>query len=323
MTLAEVFKFPKAKEKAFQNFFYKQDLIVCRTATVLVITIMLVLGVIDYYRILDISLVLLSRMIVCLVLVVLLAITFQKKINANHLQVYLMVINVTMVASFFFMDAMTKMPGFYVPNSLVIYFFVSSTVSGMRFRYSSLLNFFVIVTFILYFPSSYNWAFHKSQVPNIIIGFIVSLLISFMWEWYKRTNFLQQTQLNNLINIFSHDMASPLNSLVGLMGLRDENLVSKEEFALHQENVKKSIQNNILLLQNLVKWSKSQMDGFKPKLEPIDLQAIVKDAMTLLQNTAGEKTLRFRRRGWRGNCSPAGKGSTGGTSPATGAATGR
>jgi len=124
-------------------------------------------------------------------------------------------------------------------------------------------------------------------------------LISFMWEWYKRVNFLQQTQLNNLINIFSHDMASPLNSLLGLLSLRDDNLLDKTEFTKHQENIKKSIHNNILLLQNLVKWSKSQMDGFKPNLESIDVSLILQEAISLLQQTAKEKNIQIQNQGKR------------------------
>jgi len=294
MTLKEVLTFQKAKEAAFQKFFFKQDLKICRAAIFLVITIMMVLVIIDYFRINDFNWVLSARIIVVTGLSVLLVITYQKKVSANQLQLWLMVINATLVASFFFMDAATIMPPFYLPNSLVVYFFISGTVSGARFRYSSVFNFLVVLLFIFYYPISFNTVFHHSQIPNIVIAFVVSLLISFMWEWYKRVNFLQQTQLNNLINIFSHDMASPLNSLLGLLSLRDDNLLDKTEFTKHQENIKKSIHNNILLLQNLVKWSKSQMDGFKPNLESIDVSLILQEAISLLQQTAKEKNIQIQ-----------------------------
>jgi signal transduction histidine kinase len=293
MKFSEVITFKKDKEKAFQNFFYAQDLIICRAALLLVITIMMVLGVIDYFRIYDISWILLARIIVIILLSILLFITFYRKISAPQLQLWLMVINGSMVASFFFMDAMATMPPFYLPNSLVVYFFVSSTVSGARFRYSSSFNAFVVLTFLFYFQSSANADFHRSQIPNIVIAFCVSLLISYMWEWYKRTNFLQQMQLNSLINIFSHDMVSPLNSLMGLISLHDSNLLKQEEYNTHIQLVKKSTANNILLIQNLVKWSKSQLDGFKPKFEPIKLADIFAEAIALFQHAADEKNIQF------------------------------
>jgi signal transduction histidine kinase len=293
MKFSEVFTFKKNKETAFQNFFYAQDLIICRAALLLVITIMIVLDVIDYFRVYDITWVLLARIIVCLLLSILLFITFYRKISAGQLQFWLIGINCSMVASFFFMDSMATMPPFYLPNSLVVYVFVSSTVSGARFRYSSISNTLVIVCFLLYFEHSINAEFHRSQIPNIIIAFCVSLLISYMWEWYKRVNFLQQMQLNSLINIFSHDMVSPLNSLLGLISLHDSNLLKQEEYNTHIQLVKKSISNNILLIQNLVKWSKSQLDGFKPKFEPILLSEIITESIALLQHAADEKNIQF------------------------------
>lgn len=291
MTLKEVLTFQKEKEKAFQNFFYKQDLKICRAAIVLVITIMLVLEVIDYNRLNNFSWVLISRMIVIIGLSALLIITYQRKVKADQLQFWLMFINFIMVFSFFFMDATTIMPSFYLTNSLVVYFFISGTVSGARFRHSSSFNLLVIIYFLFYCQTSYNAAFQQTQIPNLVISFCVSLLISFMWEWYKRVNFLQQNQLNNLINIFSHDMVSPLNSLLGLLSLHDDRLLNQSEFNTHVGLIKKSTFSNILLLQNLVKWSKSQMNGFSPNFEPIDLQLIVADAINLLQNAASEKEI--------------------------------
>jgi signal transduction histidine kinase len=114
-----------------------------------------------------------------------------------------------------------------------------------------------------------------------------------MWEWYKRVNFLQQMQLNSLINIFSHDMVSPLNSLMGLISLHDSKLLKQEEYNTHIQLVKKSTANNILLIQNLVKWSKSQLDGFKPKFESVILAEIITEATALLQHAADEKNIQF------------------------------
>jgi signal transduction histidine kinase len=291
MTFFEVFSFKKEKEAAFQKFFLKQDVYVCRAAVILVGTVMMVLNVVDYFRILDISWIIVARTIVCLVLAILFIITFQKKVSPNQLQFWLLFINLIMVSSFFFMDAKASMPQFYLTNSIVVYVFISNTISGIRFRYSLVFNLLVIVTFLFYYPTSYHAEFQKSQLTNIIISYTLSLLIGYMWEWYKRVNFQQQAQLNTLINIFSHDMASPLNSLLGLLGLHTEGLLSKGEFDKHIENVRKATANNVLLLQNLVKWSKSQLDGFKPTVETVNLSAMVNDSASLLYNFAKEKNI--------------------------------
>jgi signal transduction histidine kinase len=75
------------------------------------------------------------------------------------------------------------------------------------------------------------------------------------------------------------------------LGLKDENLLNPEELDVHLKNIKKSLHNNLFLIQNLVKWSRTQMDGFKPKYEPIALNKVVSDTISLLQATAMEKNI--------------------------------
>ena len=292
MTLSEVFIFNnRKKEDAFQQFFFRQDLIICRATAFLVMGIMILLMTIDYFRVSDFTWVIMSRMIVCGVLGTLLFLTYQKGMTARELQWWILFINLIFLGSLFFMDAMTKMPPFYLPNSIVVFFFVAGTVSALRYRISSLMNISLLIVFLFYHPTSVNSQFHQSQIPNIIISMSVALLIGFIWERHKRINFLQQTQLNNLINIFSHDMASPLNSLLSLLSLNDRNLLDKAELDLHIDSIKKTTTGNVLLLQNLVKWSRSQMDGFKPNFENVEINAVVTEASNLLQTGASEKNI--------------------------------
>src|SRR5688572_15283230 len=109
MTLSEVFRFAKKKEDAFQQFFFRQDLIICRATSILVMSILVVLMTIDYYRVSDFSWVLVARLIVFGVLAILLSLTYQKNMKASTLQVWLLLINIIFIGSLFFMDAMTKM----------------------------------------------------------------------------------------------------------------------------------------------------------------------------------------------------------------------
>jgi signal transduction histidine kinase len=293
VTFREIFIFSsKKKEDAFQQFFYKQDLLICRAASMLVMAIMIALIIIDSFRLKDFSWVIVARLVVFSVLGILLTLTYSKKMNPRLLQLSLMIINLVFLASLFFMESTTKMPPFYLPNSIVVFIFMVNTVSGLRYRYTVPLVIMLVTLFII-FPTE-NAIFHKSQIPNIIISSNVSLLIGFIWERHKRINFRQQTQLNNILNIFSHDMVSPMNSLLSLLSLSDRHLIEKEELDVHVASIKRTTTNNILLLQNLVKWSKSQLDGFKPNAEPIDLNALVEDTINLMQPAAAEKNITIR-----------------------------
>jgi signal transduction histidine kinase len=294
MTFSEVLSFSKKKEEAFQQFLFKQDLIICRATAYLVISILALLITLDYFRVMDFTWVLLARMIVITVLAILLFITYQKWMTSGLLQLWLLVINLIFLVSLFFMDAMTKMPQFYLTNSIVVFIFIAATVSGLRFRYSSVLTIILVIFSIIYFQFSIHSEFHKTQIPNIIVSLNVGLLIGFIWERHKRINYLQQTQLNSLINIFSHDMVSPLNSLLSLLSLNDRKMLEKSEFDEHIENIKKTTTSNVLLLQNLVKWSKSQMNGFAPNAISVSARQLVVEAVNLLENMASEKNITIR-----------------------------
>lgn len=292
MTFSEVFKFDKKKEDAFQQFLYKQDLIICRAASLLVMAIMLTLIVIDSFRVQDFSMVITARLIVFIVLGILFLLTYKKNTTPRALQGWLMIINVIFLSSLFFMEGTSKMPPFYLPNSVVVFIFLAVTVSGLRYRYTAPLVVILVIVFLL-FPTP-NAAFHNSQIPNIIISLHVGLLIGFIWERHKRINFLQQTQLNSILNIFSHDMVSPMNSLLSLLSLNDRHMLEKGELETHVESIKKTTTNNVLLLQNLVKWSKSQIDGFKPNIVTVELKPLIEDAINLLEATAEEKHITVR-----------------------------
>jgi len=83
VTFSDVFRFDKKKEEAFQQFFYKQDLIICRVASLLVMAIMVILIILDYCRIQDFSPIIVApRLIVFSVLAMQLFLTYQKNMTA-------------------------------------------------------------------------------------------------------------------------------------------------------------------------------------------------------------------------------------------------
>ena len=187
-------------------------------------------------------------------------------------------------------------------NSIVIFLFITVTVSGLWFHVGSLLNIGLVTLFIIYLPYSRYTAFHISQIANIGIALTISLLIGYIWERHKRVMFLQHSQMNKLLNIFSHDMVSPFNSLLGLLKLNETKAVSKYEFGNYIDDIKRSTSSNILLLQNLVKWSKSQLEGFKPQIEIVNLNELIKDGIELLGEMARQKNIEVRYRPIELNC---------------------
>ena len=100
--------------------------------------------------------------------------------------------------------------------------------------------------------------------------------------------------MNKILNIFSHDMVSPFNSLLGLLNLYKGDTENDENFNTHIKNIKRSAASNVLLLQNLVKWSKSQLEGFKPNFEHVNLNELILEDIELVQSIAKEKNIQIQ-----------------------------
>ena len=293
MVYDNVLRFNKEKEQLYRNFFLTQDIIACRAISFLVILVMIFLVILDYFRVAGIGWVLASRLIVCVTFGLLILLTYSFKFSPLQLQLTLLTINLIFISSVFFMDKMTDMPRFFLTNSTAAYLFISVTISGLWFRFGAVMNILLVAVFLLYFPYSRNGTFQRSQIANILICLVISLLIGFLWERNKRVLFLQHMQMNSLLRIFSHDLISPFNSLLGLLNLKEKKEISADQFDQHIELIRKGTSSNLLLLQNLVKWSKSQMEGFKPEFSRVNLHASILEAVEVLRNVAVEKNVKL------------------------------
>ncbi|GHM99293.1 hypothetical protein WSM22_07830 [Cytophagales bacterium WSM2-2] len=98
-------------------------------------------------------------------------------------------------------------------------------------------------------------------------------------------------QKNKIISILSHDVASPLNSLSGLLHLLAKGQVDEKEFRPFLNQIGDQLKNVSGLLHGLVRWSRSQMEGFVTEKKSIDLPAHLESHLKLFQPLATEKNL--------------------------------
>jgi PAS domain S-box-containing protein len=66
---------------------------------------------------------------------------------------------------------------------------------------------------------------------------------------------------DRLFSIISHDLRSPLLSLMDILSMANEGAVSKEEFKSYLPTLSKNIGYTSGLVENLLHWSKSQLEG--------------------------------------------------------------
>jgi signal transduction histidine kinase len=99
---------------------------------------------------------------------------------------------------------------------------------------------------------------------------------------------------DRLFSIIAHDLRSPLSSLKGVMQLLDNEYISKEEFQELSKRLQQNVDSVHGMLENLLLWSLSQMEGIKPNVKPFDLNSIIEETVKLFEEISVQKQIDLR-----------------------------
>jgi signal transduction histidine kinase len=86
-------------------------------------------------------------------------------------------------------------------------------------------------------------------------------------------------------------MRAPINTLIAFTQLLEYDDISPENMAAYTGVLKKSLAHTAVLMENLLNWAKSQMEGFKPILEVFDIDFTAKEVVNTLHNQAVAKNI--------------------------------
>jgi signal transduction histidine kinase len=92
---------------------------------------------------------------------------------------------------------------------------------------------------------------------------------------------------NRLFSILSHDLRSPLTSLKQLLDIR--NNFSKDDVKKYMDRLHLEVGNVNELVNSLLNWASTQMDGFKTSPKVIQLDQIVEQNLKSIKYIAQEK----------------------------------
>ena len=150
----------------------------------------------------------------------------------------------------------------------------------------------------------------------LILGLAALAIISFLLYLFYRN----KEKLNNLLNrqniqletlnnqlgvanetkaklfaIIGHDLRSPIGQIVQLMQLQKEHasLLSDEERQAHDARLKKDSENVLQTMEDLLLWSKSQMEHFVPQYNSVNISTLIKKQTVLLAKQAENKKLKI------------------------------
>jgi signal transduction histidine kinase len=96
---------------------------------------------------------------------------------------------------------------------------------------------------------------------------------------------------NRILSILGHDLKSPVAQLKGVLDLLHSQELTKEEFEGISHILKRNVDGLFENIDNILSWSKSQMEGFNVNLAPTNLSKVIKPCLDLLNHQATTKEI--------------------------------
>lgn len=96
---------------------------------------------------------------------------------------------------------------------------------------------------------------------------------------------------NRIFSIIGHDLRGPIHSIKSMIDLMIIGEMNEEEKHFFTEKISQSLHVTANLLDNLLYWAKSQMDGMQVKSSQFDIKKVIKDNISLIETRAAEKKI--------------------------------
>jgi signal transduction histidine kinase/streptogramin lyase len=94
---------------------------------------------------------------------------------------------------------------------------------------------------------------------------------------------------DRLFSIISHDLRGPLGAIKGIFSLVSDDMISQKELKDITPELIKELDNTALLMDNLLLWAKSQMEGAVIHLERLDVYHLAEQQIVLFNSVAKSK----------------------------------
>jgi len=144
---------------------------------------------------------------------------------------------------------------------------------------------------------------------------VISLLLYFIYRNKEKLNRVlgdRNDQLDNLnrdlaeanetkarlFGIIGHDLRGPVGKIVSLLQLQKKRpeLFSREERDKHEERLKKASENVLETMEDLLLWSKSQMQHFLPDFHSVRVAEVLQKEINLVQEQLEDNAVAVENR---------------------------
>ena len=101
---------------------------------------------------------------------------------------------------------------------------------------------------------------------------------------------------DKMFSLVSHDMRTPVNALISFITLLENRQISQEKLGLYAGELKNQLTSTTNLMENMLSWAASQMQGYKPILQPQNVSQLIHSVIENMKNQANLKGIVINNR---------------------------
>ena len=196
---------------------------------------------------------------------------------------------------------------------ILIIFLLSLLTTKKQFRIWIPLNILLVIGFFVleYFNPELVKPLYPDQRHRLVdvaqtwveVAGMIALITMYIQNNYNREKELAKSRLialeeindtkNKLFSIVAHDLKAPLASVENYLSLLNQINLDPEEKKTIEQNLLTSTKQTSEMLQNILHWSKDQMQGITVNLNRISLFQTLHQTILLQQTLASEKNIQL------------------------------
>lgn len=96
---------------------------------------------------------------------------------------------------------------------------------------------------------------------------------------------------DRIFSVVSHDMRSPINSLISFTQLLEDGDLTPAQLKRYAANLKNALGYTSSMMENLLNWASSQMQGYTPLVEKFDSQLCAQEVINTMQTASAQKDI--------------------------------
>ncbi|WP_316802917.1 tetratricopeptide repeat protein [Pedobacter nototheniae] len=152
---------------------------------------------------------------------------------------------------------------------------------------------------------AYDQKIKISLIVSVLLLLCIAFLIYYNQRKTSKLNQIISTQKKELehlgnvkdriFSIVSHDMRTPVNALISFIQLLENGNISPEKLYSYAEKLKSQLTHTSALMENLLNWAGSQMQGFVPIIETVNLSEVTDEIINILYPQLLNKNIKISK----------------------------